>query len=499
VGKHVKGRGSKGAPTPKRQPAASRDQAASQPVSNDGAAAPQPRPSVLRANGTAAAGRARNPDPAARYRDESRAKRRRTKTIVFGVLGVVALLCLAGVGYAWQLAHSVEQDINSQVISDPQIAKALTKKPLIPPKKQDPFTVLLLGVDHLGVKGDTRSDTIILGRVDPGNKKVWLMSIPRDTRADIPGYGVRKINAAYQLGGPALTIKTVSMLTGVQPDHYLEVDIAGFKRIVDVMGGVWINVRERINDPKAAGANAGRKGAVIEKGYQKLDPNQAIVYVRSRAYADADFGRMRHQQDFLKAVAKQASQPSMLPRLPRLIRTVARYLSTDLKLGELITVVRDVRGIQPADFQTTTVPGEWRSPYVWPDEAKMKALVAKMQAGREFKASTNPKDVVPANYTVVVRNGSGISGLAATAAGLLRPAGWKIGEVGNAKRQDYPSTMIIYDPENIGVAKRILSTIKKGKLVPDTTGKYTFDGDVLVVVGRDWRTSSTTPTASTRP
>ncbi len=108
----------------------------------------------------------------------------------------------------------------------------------------------------------------------------------------------------------------------MRPDHYLEVDIGGFKKIVEVMGGVWINVDQRINDPKAAGANFGRKGALIEKGYQKLDPNKAIVYVRSRAYADADFGRMRHQQDFLKAVAKQASQPAMIPRLPKLIRTM---------------------------------------------------------------------------------------------------------------------------------------------------------------------------------
>jgi LCP family protein required for cell wall assembly len=498
VGKHVKKKGSRGEPGSRRDSGAGREQAGRIPLPPSDAT-PSQTTTPPRSNGSVGAvSRTRNPDPAARYRDEARAKRRRTKTVLFSLLGVFGLLLLAGGAYAWQLAHYVEKQTGDQVVSDPQIVKELTKKPIIR-QRQKPFTILLLGVDHLGVKGDTRSDTIILGRVDPENKKVWLLSIPRDTRAEIPGHGVQKINQAYMFGGPALTIKTVSQLTGVRPDHYLEVDISGFKKIVAVMGGVWVNVRERIYDPKAAGANVGRKGALIEKGYQKLDPNKAIVYVRSRAYADADFGRMRHQQDFLKAVAKQASQPAMIPRLPKLIRTIARYVNTDLTLGEMIAIVRDMRGVNTANFQTATVPGEWRSPYVWPDEAGMKRLVAKMKAGKEFKPPTNPKDIVPANYAVVVRNGSGIGGLGATVAGLLRPLGWKIGEVGNAKRQDYTTTFIVYKPENAGVAKRVRSTLKKGTLLADTAGKYSFTGDVLVIVGRDWRSTTATPAAATKP
>lgn len=485
MGKHAKKRGS------------SRDRAARPTTAGAGSASSAPR-SVDRASATtASASAARNPDPAARYRDESRAKRRRNKTILLGALAVVGVLALAATAWAWQFTHAVGEDMSDQVRVDKRILAALTPKPVKRQvKKQEPFTILLLGVDHLGVKGDTRSDTIMLGRVDPQAKKLWLMSIPRDTRAEIPGHGVQKINQAYTLGGPALAIKTVTKLTGVQPDHYVEVDIAGFKAIVKVMGGVWVNVRERINDPKAAGANANRAGATIEKGYQKLDANQAIVYVRSRAYADADFGRMRHQQDFLKAVAKQASKPAMFPRLPKLVRTMGRYVNTDLTLAQMVSLAGAMRGLKTADFQTATVPGEWRSPYVWPDEKQMAVLVARMKAGQEFKPSTDPKDVVPANYTVAVRNGSGMGGLAATAAGLLRPLGWKVGEVGNAKRQDYAKTLIVYAPENVGVAKRVQSALRRGKLLEDPNHTYSFTGDVLVVVGRDWRSSAATPTAS---
>ena len=467
------------------------------PGSSDRSSASAAPPPSRPASPASSLGGTRNPDPAARYRDEARAKRRRTKTILLTALAVVGVLALAASAWAWQLARSVQNELTGPAVTSEQIQRALAQTPV---KKHEPFTVLILGVDHLGQKGDTRSDTIILGRVEPETNKVWLLSIPRDTRAEIPGHGVQKINQAYTLGGPALAIKTVTMLTGVRPDHYVEVDIAGFKHIVEVLGGVWINVDQRINDSKAAGANVGKVGALIEPGYQKLDPNHAIVYVRSRAFADADFTRMRHQQEFLKAVAKQASKPVMIPRLSRLLRVIARYVKTDIRLGEMVSIVRDMKGTNPDTFQTATVPGEWRTPYVWPDEQKMAELVTKMTSGREFKAPTNAKDIVPADYTVVVRNGSGIEGLAATAAGLLRPSGFKIGEVSNAKRQDYSSTVIVYSPENVAVAKRVQSTLRRGKLLEDTSGKYTFAGDVLVVVGRDWRsqTSSVAP-ASAKP
>jgi LCP family protein required for cell wall assembly len=410
------------------------------------------------------------------------------------VVGAVLLFCVAAMGaWAWSFTRQVNEDLTASVTKDPQIRRALTKAP---PKPEKPFTMLLLGADMVEKNEPRRTDTIILARVDPTQKKAWLLSIPRDTKVDIPGYGTRKINQAYQYGGPALTIKAVQNLTGVPVNHYMEVGFYGFRHLVEVLGGVHVNVDTYINDPKAARANPGHRGSVIKPGYQKLDADQALVYVRSRAFPDADFSRMRHQQTFFKALAKEASATRNLPRLPAFVRNVARTVKTDMQLGLMLRLATELRGIPDKNIQTATLEGEWRTPYVYTDEAKAKQLIGNMMAGRDFKPASNPKDVVPSQFKVVVRNGSGISGLAATVSGQLRALGFKIGEVGNAKRQDYSTTLIIYRGDYAGVAKRVRESLRRGKLVNDASNRYDFEGDVMVVVGRDWRSAETSAAAA---
>ncbi len=415
-----------------------------------------------------------------------------------GVAAVVLVLSAATAVWAWSFTKEVNQDFTASVTKDPLIKRALTKAP---PRPEQPFTMLILGADMVVKSDPKRTDTIILARVDPAQKKVWLLSIPRDTRAEVPGHGTQKVNQAYTLGGPALTIKTVEKLTGQPVNHYMEVGFYGFRHLVQVLGGVHVNVDTYINDPKAARANPGHRGQVIKPGYQKLDADHALVYVRSRDFPDADFTRMRHQQTFFKALAKEASATRNLPRLPAFVRNVARTVSTDMQLGLMLKLASELRGIPDKNIQTATLEGEWQSPYVVTDQAKAKQLIGNMMAGRDFKPASNPKNVVPGQFKVVVRNGSGVSGLAQTASGRLRAIGFKIGEVGNAKRQDYPTTLIVYRGDYGGVAARVRQTIRRGKLINDVANQYKFTGDVMVVVGRDWRSadSSTTSSTATKP
>ncbi len=399
--------------------------------------------------------------------------------------------------WAWSFTREVNQDFTASVTKDTKLAKVLSDTKATPkPKPDKPFTVLLLGADQVTATKDKRSDTIILARVDPEQKKVWLLSIPRDTKAEIPGHGTQKINSAYQLGGPALMVETVEKKTGVQVNHYMEVGFYGFRHLVEVLGGVHVKVDQYIDDPKAARANPGHRGTPIKPGYQKLDADHALVYVRSRAFPDADFSRMRHQQTFFKALAKEASATRNLPKLPAFVRSVAKTVDTDMQLGLMLRLASKMRGIPEDNIQTATMKGEWISPYVVTDDATAKRLIKNMVAGREFEPPADPKKIVPAQYTIDVRNGSGISGLAATGSGLLRASGFKVGEVGNAKRQDYAATLIVYRGTNAAVAKRVKSTIRRGKLVNDTGQQYSFDGDVLLVVGRDWRAADSSATAS---
>lgn len=429
-----------------------------------------------------------------------RARRRegRTKTIVLRVLAVMALLFVAAGAYAAVFIAQVNRDLTTE---DTGTIAALTK-PVFKKKSKagifespDPFNILLLGVDGQGKEGDTRSDTIIVARVVPKDKRVWMLSIPRDTRADIPGYGHMKINKAYQLGGPSLAIKTVREFLGIPVNHYMQVNVNGFKRIVEVLGGVWIDVDVEIDDKKAAGANVGKAGSHIDKGYQLLNPDQALVYVRSRDFPDADFARMRHQQTFFKALAKQSTSITNIWKLPKVVREVAKFTKSTLGVSELFNIARALYGMNDKGIDTATVTGEWRSPFIWTDEELKQDLVERMMAGKPLEDTA--ATVVPADVIVEVRNGYTAEGVAREAAAALTLAGFELGEVANAKRNNYEHTLVIYDSPGKAPAEAVVAALGQGQ-VAQNMGDYEFDGDVLVIVGADWSPVSTGKTPTVR-
>src|SRR3954453_16283543 len=176
-------------------------------------------------------------------------------------------------------------------------------------------TILIAGSDRrhgdkkLGLK--PRSDTIILMRIDPG-KGIALMSLPRDLKVSIPGHGTQKINAAYQIGGPRLTIRTVKQLTGLAINHYVDVSFRGFAQGVDALGCVYVDVDRRyFNDN--AGLGYGQNYAVInvQPGYQKMCGSKALDYVRYR-HTDNDIVRAARQQDFLRQIRSQLSAGKLI-------------------------------------------------------------------------------------------------------------------------------------------------------------------------------------------
>ena len=160
-------------------------------------------------------------------------------------LFVVAAAAL-GISYLWFRQQVVES--NQRV--DPVIRTVLSQKPTstmvsvtVPvPPSPSAMNVLVLGSDKRADEADagSRSDTIILAHIDPDNNYFSLLSLPRDLRVDIPGKGTNKLNAAYALGGPALTIQTVEEITGVDINHYVEVSFDAFKDITDSLGGVYV-------------------------------------------------------------------------------------------------------------------------------------------------------------------------------------------------------------------------------------------------------------------
>ena len=198
-------------------------------------------------------------------------------------------------------------------------------------------TMMILGSDQrygdkkLGLK--PRSDTIILVRLDPDKEATAVMSIPRDLKVDIPGYGNDHVNAAYELGGPRLTVKTVKKLFSdagkpIKINHIVNVDFGGFRKVVNYIGGVYVDIdRDYFNDN-----SGGESFATIDvnPGYQKLKGQDALDYVRYR-HGDNDLVRAARQQDFLRQLRNAAGTRKLLDyrRRRQLARLFARYTDTD--------------------------------------------------------------------------------------------------------------------------------------------------------------------------
>lgn len=370
----------------------------------------------------------------------------------------------------------------------------------------EPYTVLLLGTDRRPDEERYRTDTMILAKVDPREKKVWLLSIPRDTRVRIPGHGTAKINQAFFNGGPELAIKTVREFTGVPINHYMEVNFRGFEKVVDAMGGVWIDVPYAIDDWKAASHSPGKRARRIDAGYQLLDGEHALTFVRTRDFIDADFTRMQNQQLFFKALADQVANRTNVAKLPKVVSSVAPYISSDMTLMEMVRTTQALRDAGSDNVYAATVEGEWRSPYVHPDMDNLATLIERMNAGLDFEESEAEADgegstgatndaadaqpvsdepVEPSRIKVAVRNGSGIAGVAKQAASIIRTRGFNVPEVGNANQAVYDKTLVVYK-SNRAAAEAVAAGLPPGTRIVESRGMYAFDTDVLVVVGKDW-------------
>jgi LCP family protein required for cell wall assembly len=196
-----------------------------------------------------------------------------------------------------------------------------------------PQTIMLLGSDKRpnnatdgGAGTGARSDTIILVRLDPQKEATALMSLPRDLKVSIPGHGTDKINAAYEKGGAKLTLETVKRLTGLAINHVINVDFEGFKKAVDAIGCLYLDIDRRYyND------SPGYAYIDVNRGYQKLCGEEALEYARFR-HEDTDLIRGARQQDLLRETKQQVGVRNLIKDRERLIRIFGKYTTSDEQL-----------------------------------------------------------------------------------------------------------------------------------------------------------------------
>jgi LCP family protein required for cell wall assembly len=434
---------------------------------------------------------------------------------------LLAVVCVAvgAVGYEFYVLQGVYARVTRLTGVDRQASKHLSAA--IP--KSGQVTALVIGSDHRknGATGKNGlSDTLILVRMDPDHHIVSLLSVPRDLWVTIPGHGEGKINSAYSEGGDALSLRTVEAVTGVHPNYLLNVDFSGFQRLVDTLGGVYLNVDQHYYNPPAISAQDGFSEISIPPGYQLLNGANALAFSRYR-HSDDDFHRQARQQTFLRAFEARASgrfhgiSLTDIPFLNTVLDAISHSMtivgpgghapSPQTLLGFASTAY-DARAHVASihvNWNSFTAPDgsaavqvsnlsqalwQWRHPWL------LGSATAGLPTGKHRKphhAAWKPS-VSPPAVSVAVMNGGGATGAASSMAGLLARWGYQTSVAGNTSTFSYPHTRVYYRPGSARAGADLAAIVGQTTPAPlpsAIAGSVPSGSRVLVVVGRGFHDS----------
>lgn len=244
-------------------------------------------------------------------------------------ISILVLLALIAVIYLGYKIFSVGGSIHNPLDRD----KSSLRDKNVNLDDGDPFTIALFGVDSNAERnangGGQRSDTIMVLSVNPEKKTTEIVSIPRDTQADIVGKGTtEKINHAYAYGGPDMAVKSLEKLLNVPIDHYATIDMDGMQDMIDTVGGITVT----------SNATFSYDGYQFTEGERsKMDGKEAMAFIRSRKEdgAGGDFGRQERQQLVIQGLANKLTSVSSITHFNSLMNHVEDNVKTDLSVGEL--------------------------------------------------------------------------------------------------------------------------------------------------------------------
>lgn len=318
---------------------------------------------------------------------EKRARYKISWTRVLFVLTVLiaVLSCAAGAAYYATnkyLVTPVTAD-NGQTLPDKLADDSLNNK----------INILLLGLDDGDIDDPNlpnRSDSMIVASIDPEKSTVNLLSIPRDTRVNIPGYkGLDKINNAYFFGGSKLAVRTVEDFLGIPIQYYVAIKWQGFIKVIDILGGVDLYVDRDMayEDPYAD------LSINLHKGYQHLDGHKTGEYVRFRHDELGDIGRVQRQQKFFKALSDQFLQFGTLIKIPALVSAINQNAVTNMSGYTFVKVANTLRSIKSGTMNTDMLPGDFVTihdiSYWEPNKEQIKQVVDRMFSSQTPIVSQN--------------------------------------------------------------------------------------------------------------
>lgn len=329
---------------------------------------------------------------------------RRKRALLLGLCVILAVMltgALAVTAYANHLLDRIryvdpdtvvpltQEELDALQREETEPAAAVTASPAVLAAsdevavQKDVVNILLIGQDRRGSKGRARSDAMVLCTFDPGAKRLTMTSFLRDLWVEIPGYRDNKINAAYTAGGMKLLRQTLSQNFGVEVDGCIEVDFSQFARIIDLLGGVELELRA--DEARYINRNLGHGD--LQQGLQTLNGEQALWFSRIRALdADADFSRTERQRKVIGALLDKYSSVSF-PVAMGMLEKILPMVTTDMSRAELMGyVVRLLPMMDEVTVKSQRIPAD--GTYTTPRIRGMAVVLADMEAARRLLRET---------------------------------------------------------------------------------------------------------------
>lgn len=335
---------------------------------------------------------------------------------------------------------------------------------------------------------DGQSDAILLLRVDPDRGKVTAISIPRDTRADIPGLGVGKINSANFAGGIMMSARAVSkLLGGVQIDRFVRVNVSGFNKLIDALGGVEVHVPKDMKYQD----DSQRLYINLKAGKQILDGNKAVQYMRFRQDDLGDIGRVQRQQAFLRALIQQKLTLETVVKLPEIFEVLKENLDTNLTIEEMLALANFAAKVGRNDTNFLMLPGRFSTTSEFTLSYWLVNEQAVAHLMREYfdvfpSLAVKSNKPTPENIRIAIQDSRPQpSSASRTLQQTLIQQGYALVSLADSQEVvPQAQTQIIAQGGDQSAAILVQKAIGRGEVVIESTG--VLDSDVTIRIGRDW-------------
>jgi LCP family protein required for cell wall assembly len=409
-------------------------------------------------------------------------KKRKLKLVFFTVvLIIISITSITSIVFTSYLSEFSSGLKNSGAKIEPSINK----------DKKEPINILIMGVD-IGIPGASeknnhqRTDTIILLNYNPQSESTNIISIPRDTLIKINGKN-QKINAANVFGGVQYLIESVQQLLEVKVNYYSKIDYAGFREIIDIIGGVDITIKNNMDyDDSAQNLHIHfNKGETIH-----LDGQKAEEYFRWRknndgsGLSDGDLGRIENQQVFIEKIMEKFKSPTIITKVPAILKALPKYVETNMPAESIIKYGTAIATVDKENISMNTLQGDLANvddiSYVVYNKVKNKDILNSLNG--DSVAVSQSVDLERSKLKVQVLNATAKSGLASNVAAKFKEKGYSDVTIGNASKKSKSAVTAFAVDKKIGEELEKDFNLNNIEYKTKKEGKY----DIVVVLGDDY-------------